>query len=271
MARFQPKIYYFEKNQTNIIPKEINIISPMNLIKAIDSVFSEKGEIFFYQGNIEDINNIYLNIIFYFELFDLPLCVLYVQNDMDKFEKIKDQLKVNLERKNILKRKNKKGDFNMTFTPNVWNSVNLKSKKRIDNKINDNTNDLNIIKEEFENILEDEKNLWKNIQVKVLENKNNNDYNNKAEIEDKNGIINFIKEMKEYIKDSLNYFIHDSQGKLYKFLINYEKYKQKNAINIAISEESNEKNLSEVNNIEKKTKNRLFSSDIKINKRMFSE
>ena len=268
MARFQPKIYYFEKNQTNNIPKEVNILSPMNLTKAIDNIFSEKGEIFFYQGNNEFINNIYLNIIFYFELFDLPLCVLYVQNDMDKFEKIKDQLKVNLERKNILKRKNKKGDFNMTFTPNVWNSINLKSKNKL---VNDKTNNLNIIKEESNNILEEEKNLWKYIQVKILENKNNNDFNNKAEIEDKNGIINFIKEMKEYIKDSLNFFIHDSPGKLYKFLINYEKYKQKGVNNIAISEESNEKNVGEEKKIEKKNKNRLFSSEIKTNKRMFSE
>ena len=240
----------------------------MNLTKAIDNIFSEKGEIFFYQGNNEFINNIYLNIIFYFELFDLPLCVLYVQNDMDKFEKIKDQLKVNLERKNILKRKNKKGDFNMTFTPNVWNSINLKSKNKL---VNDKTNNLNIIKEESNNILEEEKNLWKYIQEKILENKNNNDFNNKAEIEDKNGIINFIKEMKEYIKDSLNFFIHDSQGKLYKFLINYEKYKQKGVNNIAISEESNEKNVGEEKKIEKKNKNRLFSSEIKTNKRMFSE
>ena len=60
MARFQPKIYYFEKNQTNNIPKEVNILSPMNLTKAIDNIFSEKGEIFFYQGNNELINNIYL-------------------------------------------------------------------------------------------------------------------------------------------------------------------------------------------------------------------
>ena len=187
---------------------------------------------------------------------------------MDKFEKIKDQLKVNLERKNILKRKNKKGDFNMTFTPNVWNSINLKSKNKL---VNDKTNNLNIIKEESNNILEEEKNLWKYIQEKILENKNNNDFNNKAEIEDKNGIINFIKEMKEYIKDSLNFFIHDSQGKLYKFLINYEKYKQKGVNNIAISEESNEKNVGEEKKIEKKNKNRLFSSEIKTNKRMFSE
>ena len=135
-SRFQPKIYYLEKNQNNIIPKEINILSPMNLIKAIDNIFSEKGEISFYKGNIDIDKNIYLNIVFYFELYDLPLCTLYVQNDMDKFEKIKDQLKINLERKNVLKKKNKKGDFYMTFTPNEWNI-------EINQKLKDNNNNIN--------------------------------------------------------------------------------------------------------------------------------
>ena len=90
---FQPKIYYILSNQNSLKPNKINLLSPINLIKEIDRIFSEKGESIFYKGiNNNDIEiNIYLNIIFYFELFDLPLCVLFVENDMDKFEKIKNQ------------------------------------------------------------------------------------------------------------------------------------------------------------------------------------
>ena len=272
MTRFQPKIYYLEKNQKDIMPKEIKILSPMNLIKSIDNIFCEKGEMYFYSVKNDIINNIYLNVIFYFELFDLPLCVLYVQNDMDKFEKIKDQLKVNLERKNIIKRKHQNGDFYMTFTPNNWYELNQSLKEESDknNNINIKSNSLFNIKKEFSIAIEEEKNLWKNIQVKLLENKNLNLYENKIENIEKNEIINFIKEMKDYMKDSLNFFIKDSQVKLYKFLINFEKNKQKNNINFAISDESYGKNENVANNSENKikNKNRLFSPEIKLNTRL---
>ena len=269
LSRFQPKIYYLEKNQNNNIPKEINILSPMNLIKAIDKIFSEKGEISFYKGNIDIDKDIYLNIVFYFELYDLPLCVLYVENDMDKFEKIKDQLKINLERKNILKKKNKKDDFYMTFTPKDWN-IQINQQLKDKNNINNNIKLLNIKEEEFNNILEEEKNIWKNIQVKIIDNKNINTYENKARIEDKNEIMFFIKEMKEYIKDSLNYFNKESQMKLYKFLIQNEKKKEKkisnNNNNISLTDEFNEKNEKINTNNDNKNKSRLFSPEIKRNK-----
>ena len=250
--RFKPKIYYLEKNQNNLIPKEINILSPMNLIKSIDNIFSEKGEKHFYSINDNINNNIYLNIIFYFELFDLPLCVLYVQNDMDKFEKIKNQLKTNLERKKIIKKTNKKDDFYMTYTSNNWKEL---------------KNNLKIIKDDDVNIVqEDEINLWKNIQAKILENKTNNIDEDEIENEDKNNIIVFAKELQEYIKDSLNYFNKESQMKLYKYFINYEKIKEKNAINVLISDESTYGSSKFIDN-----RNRLFSPEIKNNKRISDE
>ena len=275
-TRFQPKIYYLERNQNNVKPKEINILSPMNLYKEIDKIFSEKGENIFYNG-INDIdNNIYLNIIFYFELFDLPLCVLYIQNDMDKFEKIKDQLKINLGRKKILKKRSKKDNYFDTFTQDDFNleiTKKLNECNIINNNINysNSTKNIKVMKEEFNYIFEEEKNLWKNIQYKILENKNINNDNideNKIDIEDKSDIINFTKEIKEYINDSLSYFIKDSQLKLYKFLINYEKKKQINAINIAISDELKYHNENKIENIE--NKKRLLSPDITRNKKMFS-
>ena len=252
LTKFNPKIYYLEKNENNLIPKEINILSPMNLVKSIDDIFSEKGEKYFYSIN-NDINNIYLNIVFYFELFDLPLCALYVQNDMDKFEKIKNQLKNNLERKKIIKRINKKDDFYMTFTSNNWKEL---------------KNNLKIIKddEDLNLVQEDEITLWKNIQSKILENKNINTNDKEIENEDKNAIISFAKEMQEYIKDSLNYFNKDSQIKLYKYFINYEKNKEKNTINSVMTDESTHNSIKYMDN-----KNRLFSPEIKTNKRISDE
>jgi len=128
------------------------------------------------------------------------------------------------------------------------------------------------MKEEFNYIFEEEKNIWKNIQCKILENKNINIDNkdeNKIDIEDKSDIINFTKEIKEYIYDSLSHFIKDSQLKLYKFLINYEKKKQINDINIAISDEPKYHNENKIENIGKKK--RLLSLDITRNKKIFSD
>ena len=271
LARFQPKIYYFGKNDNNINPKEINILSPMNLIEEIDKIFKEKGEKFFYNINNID-NNIYLNIVFYFELFDLPLSILYVQNDMDKFEKIKNQLKQNLERKNILKKKNKKENFSMTFTPKDWNfeiNQKLKDKNNINSNNNKIINNIKEIKGEFNNVIEEEKNIWKNIQIKILENKDIYSYNNKINIDDKNEIIKIIKEMKEFIKDSLTFFNEDSQAKLYKFLINYEIKKEKELINTIISEESTEKSETRIQKITNKNRNRLLSPEIKRKKSLY--
>ena len=72
--------------------------------------------------------------------------------------------------------------------------------------------------------------------------------------------------MKEFIKDFLNYFNKESQMKLYKFFIQYEKKKQKNSINIAISDDFKDKNENETNNIENKNRSRMFSPEIKRNK-----
>jgi hypothetical protein len=265
---FQPKIYYLLSNKNSLKPNEVNLLSPINLIKEIDRIFNEKGESFFYKGinNNEIENNIYLNIIFYFELFDLPLCVLFVENDMDKFEKIKNQLKENLERKNILKKKKKK-DFNMTFNSNEWN---LEINQNLIGKNNNNAN-LKNIKEQFNIIMKQEKEIWNNIQVNILENKDNNKFNN-VQIEDKSEILSFMKELKEYISDSLNYFINNSENKLSKFLFDLEKQNQRNAINLIMTDDidgQSEKNRNKYSSVSKHAN--CESPEIKKNKKMFED
>ena len=47
---FQPKIYYILNNKNSLKPNEINLLSPINLIKEIDRIFNEKGESIFYKG-----------------------------------------------------------------------------------------------------------------------------------------------------------------------------------------------------------------------------
>ena len=71
----------------------VKSFKPMKLVELIDNIIKEKGEISFYREN--EWSDVYWNIVFYFQLFDLPTCVLYVQNNMDKFEKLKNILKEN--------------------------------------------------------------------------------------------------------------------------------------------------------------------------------
>ena len=278
-TRFQPKIYYLKKNQNNLIPNEINILSPINLIKEIDKIFSEKGEKSFYEGNNFINDNVYLNIIFYFELFDLPLCVLYVENDMDKFEKIKDQLKRNLERKNIIKKKNNKNNYNMTFTSDEWRIDINQILKDKNNDINLDNN-LNKIKKEFNFVIEKERELWKNIQEKIFENKKEEIFT-EVKIEDKDEIISFLKDLKEYMDDSSKYFINNSEVKLKKFLIDLEKQKEKNIINLIMTDDNDDKKekkeksknryLSVEKNIDNNNKTSLESIEIKRNIKMFKD
>jgi SNF2 family DNA or RNA helicase len=132
---FEPKIYFIEKNQENLDLKEITFLSPMKLVELIDNIIKEKGEISFYREN--DWSDVYWNIVFYFQLFDLPTCVLYVQNNMDKFEKLKNILKENKKRK-LAKEKEKKQKINFFQKFNKTNKI--KETESLSNVSTDNTN-----------------------------------------------------------------------------------------------------------------------------------
>ena len=132
---FEPKIYFIEKNQENLDLKEITFLSPMKLVELIDNIIKEKGEISFYREN--EWSDVYWNIVFYFQLFDLPTCVLYVQNNMDKFEKLKNILKENKKRK-LAKKKKKKQKINFFQKFNKTNKI--KETESLSNVSTDNTN-----------------------------------------------------------------------------------------------------------------------------------
>ena len=100
----------------------------MQLVNRIDNIIKEKGEISFYKEN--DWNEVYWNIIFYFELFDLPTCVLYVQNNMDKFEKLKNELKENRKRK-LNQEKEKKNQKKNFFFGKLNRNNKTKSKENV--------------------------------------------------------------------------------------------------------------------------------------------
>ena len=232
---FEPKIFFIESNQNNLDLKEINFLSPMQLVNRIDNIIKEKGEISFYKEN--DWNEVYWNIIFYFELFDLPTCVLYVQNNMDKFEKLKNELKENRKRKLNQEKEKKNQKKNFFFGKLNRNNKN-KSKENVMEFMMDHTKSDSNVTNFSENNISDfslasigkqdiftnmEMDIWKMYQIRKNNNKNEIKDINNPTTEDKNEILSKISETKGFLKDILSYFCQKSQEKLRIFLEKYNK------------------------------------------------
>ena len=259
---FEPKIFYFDKEQDDLDLKEINLYNPMLLIKKIDEIIKNYGELYFYKEN--DWNELYWNIIFYFQLLDLPTCVLYVQNNISKFEKLKNILKENIKRKFQKEKKSHKkgvlfflGKLNKTnndtsFDSNIDNS-------RYGNYSN-NISDISInsVRTGISSYSNYEMDLWKNYQLKKQKNDRLKDINSNVNSgEDKNEILLRVKETKSFLLDSIYYFYNNSQEKLRIFLDKYEQLensRQHDYVNMCLKKE-NEKY--EINNNKEKKESKM--------------
>ena len=266
LNKFEPKIFYLENDQENLNLKEINFFSPIQLSKKIDEIIKNNGELYFYKEI--DWNDIYWNIIFYFQLFDLPTCVLYVQNNMEKFEKLKNILKENKKRKfNKEKKVQKKNIFFFGKLNKTSNDVtsDLNDNSRYDNNNNSNLTDISInsVKSGVSFISNTEMDIWKNYQL--------NKKNKKKEIkdintnnEDKNEINLRVKETKSFLGDIISNFNIISQEKLKKFLEKYdqlEALRQHDYVNMYLKKE-NEKyeknqNKTKIKQIQKSPKKEI--------------
>ena len=279
---FEPKIFYIENDQENLDLNEMKFLSPMNLVAKIDNIIKEKGEIFFYKEN--EWEEIFFNIIFYFELFDLPTCVLYVQNNMSKFEKIKNDLKENKKRKLIQEKEKEKKNQKIFFFQKY------KNKNSENNNINNNdisfdknNSNSNISTNNYSDISitsfgkqylfsSSEMDIWKIYQLKKINNKNNiNNNNNINNIcpEDKNEIIPRINEMKNFLGNIMNYFCINSQEKLKIFLEKYDKkehLKKHDFLNMQFKKENDKYNENNLKNSDKYDKFSINANlNVKIN------
>ena len=251
LSRFEPKIYYLEKKQTDLNLKEVNFYSPMELIKTIDEIIQKHGEIYFYREN--EWSEIYWNIIFYFELFDLPTCVLYIQNNMEKFEKIKNKLKENKKRKfaSVKEKKTTKLNFFMgklnKTSNDVREDVSLDTTK-LSNNISTNTiisdTSFNSVKNGNAFASNTEMDIWTMYYYMKKQNQkkdSNENANIKKTNEDKIEIISRLKETKAFMNDNISYFISNSQEKLKIFVSNYDKLerlKQHDYVNMCFKKEN---------------------------------
>ena len=222
LCKIEPYIYYLNKSQNNLKPQSFKLMHPQKLIEEVDKLINEYGEIFFYK-KFEDEKfkyfDIYLSIIFYFKLFDLPLIILYtpkikgnnIINDFNEQIQLNKIRKLNKPEKN--KNKNKK-----SISPD---RVSKSPDKSLDKKsyISGDYTDISH-KTTLSNISELEKEIWKNIQ----NNLNNEIIDNEVNINEKNEFISRIKDIKIVIGKYLEYFLLESNDELQMFL---DKIKQK--------------------------------------------
>ena len=213
-------IYYLNKNSKEISIEQFQLLKPNRLMNEIDEMIQTYGEYFFYLRNFSDNNKvilIYINIIFYFKLFDLPLFVLCVERDKIKFkEYILKEIEENINRKNALKEKRSK-------SPD-------KTRKRDNSRDNSFTGVTNTTEDNITTITSKsnssagknymEYELWKDIYQK-----------NKDKImltgsligtQNKSDLYKRIKYMKDVLNDVTSYFETSYKEKLKEFLENSE-------------------------------------------------
>ena len=230
-----PIIYYLNKNSKSISLQQFQLITPKKLITEIDELIKIYGEYFFYIENFSEnpkVILIYMNIIFYFKLFDLPLFVLCIERDKTKFnENILNEIKENIIRKKAFKeKKSKSPDKTRSRDTTPDKSISGISSMTEDNftsissKSNSSVGRSNI---EYE--------LWKDI---ALKNKDNIKLTgDKIGTENKNNLSKRIKYMKIVLSDITSYFVSSYKEKLKEYLesIDYiceikEKEESKNSI-----------------------------------------
>ena len=214
LCKIEPYIYYLKKSQNNLKPQSFKLIHPQKLIDDIDKLINEEGEIFFYK-KFEDKKlqylDIYLSIIFYFKLFDLPLFVLYTPKNKGNsiINDLIEQIRLNKLRKleKINKRKSKRD-----ISPDRKSKSPDKSLDK-NSYISGDYTDISR-KTTLSGLPELEKEIWKNIQ----NNLNNEIIDNKLNNNEKNEFDIRYKDIKIVLSKHINYFILESSDNLDKFL-----------------------------------------------------
>ena len=207
-------IYYLNRNDKKICVQKFQLLKPNRLMNEIDEMIKSSGELFFYIENFTDNNKIfllYINIIFYFKLFDLPLFVLCIERDKTKFQdNILREIKDNINRKNIVKEKRSKSpdkkltrDTSQDFSTTEDNSTVISGKSN---------SSIGKSGSEYE--------LWRDL---FLKNKDKVKLTgDKIGTESKSVLYKRIKYMKDVLSDITSYFVSSYKEKLNEKLENSE-------------------------------------------------
>ena len=236
-----PTIYYLKKKDKKIDIKKFNLLTPFKIINEIDEINKSFGEYYFYLSKKSDnykMDNLFKSIIFYFKLFDLPLFVLYIENNEEKFkENILKEIVENIGRKRPLKRKGTKDSISPDRRAKDKRSKQLdasddnKSISGIGTLTGDTSSIISGKSDKSSGTSLMEKELWKDI---ILKNRDKIKLTgDKIGTQDRSDVLNRIKYMKSVLSDITNYFVTSYKEKLEEYLTEggfYNDIKEKESI-----------------------------------------
>ena len=209
-----PKLYYISEDQTNLEPKTAKFFSPLVLVKEVDNIIKNNTDYYFYTSdfyNDKYQRDIFWNLNFYFQLLDLPVCVLYIEKRPEKLEEIISLLHESTTRRITKKKTNK---FN--------NGDKLNDTVK---KLSSTSNDIGAlsIHSGFTNLNNYEMEILKRIQINLEKNsKNIVENGEKIGSEDRGELNSRIYDMRQIMNKSISYFISSSKEKLNKFFNSFE-------------------------------------------------
>ena len=96
LSKVFPKLYMINiKSQPLDDIESVNFLSPYVLLKEIDNIIKNNGDKYFYISDYfmhKEHKHIFWNLVFYFQLLNLPRFVLYVLRDEEKINLLIDHL-----------------------------------------------------------------------------------------------------------------------------------------------------------------------------------
>ena len=251
-------MYFLKNTQYNLNINKFKLLSPFILKNQIDNLLKEFSDIAFYKRIPSDnilLSTVYLNIIYYFQLFDLPLFVLYIPKNSNITDELIFSLNENKARRNFLVTKRKKSG--VSVSPDRKNKSQLDTSS--DNK--SNTGDGSSIfsgKSTISNLPAMETEIFK-IILKFCENTNGE----KINPSEKSEYISRLKEMKIGINKIIQYFLNLSKEKLETFLNERDNIKQESQLGeIHFLKQKNTNNITQLK--DNKNSRNINESDNKI-------
>ncbi len=249
-----PKLYFVKEDQDNLESDTATFLSPLVLVKEVDNLIKNHKEFYFYQEAFykdKYQRSIFWNLVFYFELIDLPLCVLYLEKRPEKLQELYNFLNESSQRRIIKKKQT-------TLKPNYsFEKLNNLQNDNILKKNSSTSNDLGTlsIKSGQSNLSKYDGELWNKIKIRLEKNFQNLVNNNsKNGTEDRRDINARIYEMKQVMDKVILYFENNTKERITKFLNGIEN-KENSKFNNSIEKEteifSNTSNIS-MNKIENK-------------------
>ena len=170
--------------------------------------------------------NVYLSIIFYFQLFDLPLFVLYSpkNNDKNLINEIREEIEQNKLRKMTKKEKKRAGKSSSPDRVSRSPDRSMDNKSGVSGEITDISG-----KSTLSNISEFETEIWKNIKLGSKNDEILSEANNSNEKIEKSEFVSKYKEIKSVLSKLMQFFYLNTKEKLEIFLNNLQE-KPENAL-----------------------------------------